>query len=460
MKKHWRKLLLAFIALAAVLTASGAWLGYLPFARPGNEEDFMAEQLRRIRYAGPFRTDHEVAIAERLPEDPDQDDLRIAFFRYREHLYAERATELLDEYPDYANPVYPPTDMEAHRKYTALANECAALETEYALDYAEPSLKGDQEAFLKATADLSDTLKQCTPVAGKMLLQVYPNRPYEIEMMTNSIAPFRVGVARVLLLIQQEQAAQAIWELFDIVKCSHQMSWCPGLFGHLLYVVCTAVVYEKGVLPIAEQRLAPPDWLMELGDANLLSEVDPIESMVDEYRMRFAMQANPSSDSWEGTLERDVARLHISDKFDERGATSLHDWINDEKIDKDNWGAVIRRLEDLRQHPVDFTDADEAERYFVAAYTSPIESHWDQANAIAQFATAGLEPEGLMVAVLLHAARITSPDSWKDEVHNLASAHPFLTLDIDQDGVHVLPNFNHPTVKRSNTEDRVIATVR
>jgi hypothetical protein len=95
MKKHWLKLTLVGVLIAAVTVAALAWLGFVPVARPQNEHDFLAEQLRRVRYAGPLRNDAERAIAASLPAEPTIDDLRVAYSRYVSDQFAKGADALL-----------------------------------------------------------------------------------------------------------------------------------------------------------------------------------------------------------------------------------------------------------------------------------------------------------------------------------------------------------------------------
>jgi hypothetical protein len=460
-KKHWRKIVLLLGLAIAGVTACLAWLGFLPIARPTNEEDFLAEQLRRVQYAGPLRDEHELAIADSLPDDPTTDDLRVAYCRHLQSIWADHATRLLQNYPELASPMLPPEDIGAREAYERACSLAGEVEKHFPYEYDQTFPQEHAAEFLEASASLIDMIKAARPAGGKVLLGFDPVREENVILPDRALGPARIGVQRCGVLIATGQVHGALDELRALADFACSAEWSPCWIGEIVRLVFHSVVYLKGVLPVAEKGVAPVDWLLELGDLARLRQPDPIVTNALEFSLRLLGHVHFRTREW-AVDELEVWRLTTKKAFEEQGATSLGDWVeqNSSKYGELGWPAVAEQLRHLRNHPVDFTDAEAAGTFFTASYASPAESLWDNANSLAQIAASGLEAEALTLAVRLHALKAQHPDGWTAEASSMSAQHSMLKIAVRDDSVEIRPNLDHPTVRYGRASMDLYATVR
>ncbi len=463
MKRRWRIAILALVVLVVVAGAGAAWLGMLPFARPTTEPDFMAEQLRRVRYQ-PFSTEHEKAIAANLPDDPTTDDLRMAFERYRRALWADAARSFIEANPQLVDPAFPPADKDARIAYGKACKQASELDQRYDLqriDIAAPGIaEADRNEFLAHSEAVMHLLANSIPAKGKTLLTWAPDTPLGFDIPDNSMAPLRVGIVRVHCQVAAGAADDACASLGALADFASETQWSPCLLGLLWYVLANEVVYQKGVEPLAQRRFLPLDLLARLGDRRRLLTVDVAQIARKDGVAGIHTLARAGAHI-APELELAIARDACKESFHTYGATSLNDWVRQCLTDIE-----VTLTETLRpwpeSAPVDFRDAERAKESFEQIQSDENVGLHDRANLVAQIATAMLETEAWTLAARIYQLQARSPETWLDDSIALSPEYPMLAMSHSDNTIEIRPNMAHYTVRASarSVSDRVLATVR
>lgn len=461
MKKHWLKTVLAIVAVLALTGAWLSWIGSMPFGRPETEPEFMAEQLRRVRYGGPLRGETEKAIAEVLPDSPTVDDLRLAYYHQLQAQLGLQAKGILETRPEWAGPQYPPQDVEAHRRMTAVAKRCAELERGRMY---ERGLKGlerfedvaDRDAYLRATEDIDDVFDGVVPKPGHCLERWSPETGIEF---TGGMALYRVAVTRAYALKGAGRTADALALLRSAAHAAVHTVWNTLATGELFRQLAILLVYQDGVLFFADMGFAGSEWLEEVGAFRPASRLE----VANVLRTDLALQiAETSAQAWHGDPElmKVMGKATCEEDFDRYGATSLHDWA-EKRLGTAGRGYWDIRL-DLYQRLVDtnpdLSHPDQARRYFEGESdnSAAAVAHFKD---VAMLAAAEVESDALLLATRMHALRLRDPATWREQAMQAGSAYPMLRVVATERGIEIWADKDHPTLSRSFAPKDVIATV-
>ncbi len=394
-------------------------------------------------------------MAGELPENPTTDDLRLSFYIQLKKRRAREAQNILSAHPELANTSLPPTDELALTALDRMQEFATELEKGVDGSYDRAVPKDRRKEYLAAAAKLPDMLQAATPSEGKMLIRYDPTNDPDLTSTPLATAAMRVGVSCVYTLFevgQTEEALALLKQLADYAVCT---SPGPLLIGQLCYGLNIWIVYAKAVLPLARRGIIPADMLGELGDPSHLEKFDALQVLRSEYSIMCNSMARAGS--LRSQIDSEVARLLVTDHFEDYGATSLREWLDALSGISDNWGVMFSRLRELEASGLDLVDRDSAEQFFATAYGSEIEQFWDQANALAQIAAATVEAQGLLLAVRMYSRRSSAPDTWLDEARKLS--YPMLQVTVGESGTEISADMSHPTVKHGWVTTDVIASV-
>jgi len=462
MKKRWRVAILVAVALGLAMFAAAGWLGFLPFGRPDNEHDFMAEQLNRVRYAGPFRSDDEKAIAELLPDSPTIDDIYIAYGEYWNKLDAERNRVFMEARPEFARVSIPPRDDVARRAVDELTTVCTELETRYPmLDWLQEG--GEGWAPDICTAYVGDTdgivvrLAAATPRPGK-ILNSFSSADVLHDFPVRMSSIVRVCVARVRCLYVVGRTGDGWIELQKLADYCRDARAVPSLFGQAYYDMQNAVLLDDAVLPLARQRLLSLEQLEDLVARCQLPRPD----VAQIARIEFAL--SPTSPQ---VIERDfqkvVGQELAKEGFQRYGATSLCRWFEQDHSNRqqrlDQWH---ERLRELTATGLSIRDEQGAQTLFSTGTEGRGDWVNDQNKLLALAATSMSDCEGLLLALNLHLLQLREPQNWQSRADEVAQKFPFARIERSGDALLVRRNDSHAALHylRKVIEDRIMATVR
>jgi len=459
MKKRTRIALLAATALVVAAFAGAAWLGFLPLARPDNEQDFMAQQLRRVRFAGPLRGEHEEALAEMLPPDPTIDDLRVAYWKRSLALDAALREELLKAQPELKNVQLPAFDQSARKALDAINARAAKIESTTRLDaWLRQDGKGWDQAlsqpFLDQTSDLPGQLAAAVPASGQVLLKM--TLQGDVDLPANFGAATRVMVVRVRCLYATGQVDQGGQELLQLAGFCSNAQMGPTLVGLLCSDLMNYVLLRSGVLPLASTGEIPPAQLEEFLARYQLAPPKVLEIARVEELLALTRTENAS--------EKDQALFAQSwteQAFESQGATSLSQWLEQAAQDSqrrhEGWGA---RLDGLAKRGGDFRDPQQAAALLDTSDRDKGGWVLDQTKLLATAAAGLAESEGLLLAVKLYAAKAGDPAGWRSQAADLARDFPYATIGQSGEAIEVRLNATHPVMAYLKESNRVLATVR
>lgn len=469
MKKRWRIIVLLLVVFLALTGAGSAWLGFMPFGRPSNEEDFIAEQLRRVRYAGPFRSDNEKALADALPENPTTDDLRVAYGRLVIALRAKQAEEFAEANPEYAKLNTPPKDFAARQAYDKACELGGKLDKQFGIsgweDYstgiADPSKRA---SFFRDTVPVMDLLRQSVPAPGKAMLDYDADRTDEYGLRYESTAPVRVATARACLLLANGANDEGLQTLREVMDFARRTDWTQMGIGWLFYDLCIEITLQRAVVPLAQRGLLPVDVLADFSDAGKLRRPDGIETARLEFAeyLLWAPRAAKRSTATTSQIEANIWREMIKLDLEKYGATSLSDWIDRQcaTIDGENECSVRAKFLSRFQgsHP-DLHDPAHAAAFLDQAAQEP--ARFDiSLGVIARCATPLLETEADLLIVKLHELRLRHPDKWQSMIQAAADKYPLVRAVRNGDVVDIHRNTAHPMVQTLGRTDSVLRTFK
>jgi hypothetical protein len=461
MKKHWLK---AALAIAAVLALTGAWLswiGSMPFGRPATEPEFMAEQLRRVRYGGPLRGETEKAIADALPDSPTVDDLRLAYRRHVLASYSVEAAGIVQTYAEWADPGFPPRDDDAFRLYSEFAERYAEIDRQHQFQRAGRAQdlfanEERREQYLKDTKGIEAAFPGVVPKAGHCL-QDWANG--NGVMPPGGMALYRVAVMRAHALQAAGRGEEARALLRGAAHAAVTTTINTLSIGELFRQVMIFMVYNDGILYFAERGLVDADFLEEV--AEFRRNDDSV--MVDRVRGELATQladAIARTPATDAENEQLFSQEMCDQDFKRYGATSLADWGEKRagSFDRGYWSMRRELYMKLAEAKPDLSDHEQARRYFESESE---ESHaaTDHFKGVAMFAAAEAESDALLLATRMHALRLRDPATWRERAMLAASAYPMLRVVATERGLEIWANHDHPTVSRSFAPKDLIATV-
>lgn len=458
MKKRWRIAILATVALGLAMFAAAGWLGFLPFGRPDNEHDFMVEQLNRVRYAGPFRSDDEKAVADLLPEDPTIADLRVACYRrwFAENMALRQ--ELVKSRPELRRVDQPPWDDTARAALDSMNKRSASIEQTTPLD---AWMQGDDSgwgpercaAFLTDSSDVPSKLAAATPASGQVLLKFRDDG--EIDMPASFGATARVMSVRVRCLFATGDAGGGWRELMQLSAFCRDAHYGPALIGMMCYDLKNLIFLTKCVLPLARQGALSADQLDEVASHHRLTRPDVVQIARTEEFVALSRAYELEEEHW-----LVAAKSFTESAFESHGATSLGHWLEQDaansKARHEGWN---NRLDALVARKLDFRNPDQAGVLLNTDDRDKGDWVLDQAKILATAAASTAESEGLLLAVKLHAAKARDPAGWRDQTQKLAAEYPFARLEKAGTTIEVRPNLAHPALAYLKQSDRVYATV-
>ncbi|MBK9974108.1 MAG: hypothetical protein IPP14_04970 [Planctomycetes bacterium] len=459
MKKRTRIAVLAAIALVVVALAGSAWLGFLPLARPDNEQDFMAQQLRRVRFAGPLRSEHEKALAELLPPDPTIDDLRVAFWKRSLALDAALRQELLKAQPELQKFKLPGFDQSARHALDAINARAAKIESTTKLDaWLRQDGKGWDQAlsqpFLDQSSDLPGQLASAIPASGQVLLKV--SLQGNVDLPANFGAATRVMVVRVRCLYTTGQVDQGWQELLQLAGFCSNAQMGPTLVGLLCSDLMHSVLLRSGVLPLASTGEMPPAQLEEFLARYQLTPPKVLEIARVEELLALTRTANAGENH-----QALFAKSWTEQAFESQGATSLSQWLEhaaqDSQRRHEGWGA---RLDGLDKRGGNFRDPQQAATLLDTSDRDKGDWVLDQTKLLATAAAGLAESEGLLLAVKLYAAKGGDPAGWRTQAADFARDFPFSAIGQSGEAIEVRLNNTHPVMAYLKESNRVLATVR
>lgn len=460
-----RRKLKISILLMALLIAAGlagaAWLGYLPFGKPDNAQDFMARQLVRVRYGGPFRTDNERAISDLMPLAADTDDLRRAYYRHTFETHCRLARDFVAANPAYAADPLPPLDEVASAAFAKAGTLAKSLEDKYGFTYwdwddfsthaAGPATRAN---ILRDSADLMPLLAQARPAAGKTLASRDPMFG-DLKLPEQFSLPARAALARAWCLSADGRPEQAVAVLMEVSGFALAQSWSGLLMGSLLQVIQVGLVYEKGVLPFVAKGLLSADDLRDLSDHTRLAEFDPLQSAEMEFRfgLLFFAQSNGFHE-----MDLEVAKTMAQVDFEEYGSTSLDDWLERQTLAcAGGWPAIKDFHDRYAAKGRDLLDPDKAATFLAAEEET--EALDGQIKALRQAVAARAEIEAYLVATKLYEMRLRYPKDWQFDSNQATEFSSLLIALPRNDTVEVRASMVHPLL-RKDMSGKLLVTVR
>lgn len=458
MKKRAR---IAILVVAAVVIASGAglaWLGFLPFGRPNNEHDFMAQQLRRVRYAGPLRADEDRALADLLPPDPTVDDMRVAYWTRWATLDKDLRRGWVDARREEGVKL-PSRDDAARKALDAVNARSAEIERASSLDgWMQNDVAGwdagQCATFVGASGDVPDKLGSAVPVSGRVLMAVGVDG--ELDLPNDFGATVRVMAVRVRCHFFAGETDRGWQELLKLAAFCRDAIYGQSLFGLMCYDLKNVVFLSMCVLPLARQGQLSSEQLNALAERHRLPLPDPIEIAKVEQFMWLHQADNP-----ETPYALTVAKAVTEGAFERHGATSLSDWLEQEidstRLRQEGWST---RLQYIGARGGRFRDPEQARGLLDTSDRD--KGYWvlDQTKVLATGAACLAESEGLLLAVKLHAAKARDPAGWLAKASATAKDFPFAAIQPSGDSIEVRINAAHPVMAYLKESDRVLATVR
>lgn len=461
MKKRWRIAILTAVALALAVFAGAAWLGFLPFGRPDNEHDFMAEQLNRVRYAGPFRSDEDRALADLLPPDPSIDDMRVAYWKRLSALDAVMRQSLLDARPELRQFKFPAHDEAARKALDALNERASRIEVEHphegwVIVGGDGGTPDRRAAFLDSTADMPDQLAAAVPASGMVLLRFIVDG--EPDLPASFGAAVRVMTVRVRCLYASGDIERGWQELLQLAQFCRDADYGPFLTGRLCYELKNSTFLLKCVLPLASDGRLPATQLEELAASHQLKMANALE--VARAEGAYSLVARPDASALDVASQVMVAKTWTEAAFERHGATTIGRWLESEvehsRLRHQGWDD---RLDGLARRGGNFRDPNLAAALLDNGDRDKGDWVLDQTKVLATAASSTAESEGLLLAVKLFALKARDPAGWHEQVAKLAAGYPFARLEWVGSGVEVRPNLSHPALAYLKEPDRVYATV-
>lgn len=462
MKKRTRIAILTAVALALAVFAGALWLGFLPFGRPDNEHDFMAEQRNRVRYAGPFRSDEDKALGDLLPPDPSLDDMRVAYWKRLSALDAVMRQGVLDARPELRQFKFPAHDESARKALDALNERASRIEVEHPHEgWVIAGGKGDtpdrRATFLDSTADVPGQLAAAVPAPGKVLLRFMVDG--EPDLPASFGAAVRVMTVRVRCLYASGETDRGWQELLQLAQFCRDADYGPLLTGLLCYDMKNSIFLLKCVIPLASDGRLSATQLEELSASHQLKKADALE--VARAEGAYSLVARPDAGALDGASQVIVAKTWTEAAFERHGATNLGHWlgseIEDSRLRHQGWGD---RLDGLAKRGGNFRDPDHAAALLTTGDRD--KGNWvlDQTKMLATAASSTAESEGLLLAVKLYAAKARDPVGWRTKAADIAKDFPFAAIQPTGDSIEVRLNASHPVMAYLKETDRLLAVVR